>query len=170
MKPPSTRDLSREMDAARIVRDQIVALCGDDPDFIRDAIEGETGLHEIIAALVAADGEDKALIEGLDTYAHGLSARKDRIKSRIETRRTMLAGALELAGSKSIETPAGTIAPAKVAPKAVITEEADIPSEFWKPSAPTLDKKALNEALKSGRQIPGCHLSNGATTVTIRRN
>lgn len=163
------RNLQREMEAAKIVKEQIAVLAGDDEDFIRDSIEGETNLFEIISALVAADGEDKALVEGLDHFADALDARKQRIKQRIETRRALLASAMEIAELKKLETPAGTISQTKVAPKPIVQDEADIPAEFWKPSDPKLDRKALGDALKEGRVIPGATMSNGGFTVTIRR-
>jgi len=63
----TTHDLEKQIAAARIVREQVAALTGNDPDFIRDAIEGETSLLDIVGALAAADGEDMALVDGLDT-------------------------------------------------------------------------------------------------------
>lgn len=162
--------LEREIEAAKLLRDQLADICATDPDFLRDAIEGETNIRELIAILAAEEGEDKAIIAGLETFAEGLAARKDRINARIETRRALLATALDVAGLKSLETPTGTVAITKVAPKAITTEESEIPSRFWKAAPPKLDKKALTDALKAGETIPGATLSNGSSTVTIRRN
>ena len=157
------------MEAAKIIRAQLETLSADDEDLARDMIEGETSLVETIAHLVAHEGEDKAVLAGLDVFADALETRKARIKARIETRRALLGSALEIAGLTKLETPTGTVALSKVAPKAIILEEADIPSQFWKTGKPTLDKKALTDALKSEQQIPGAMLSNGGVTVTIRR-
>lgn len=166
----TSRKMQIEIEAAKILREQIETVCGNDPDFFRDAIEGETNVRELIAKLVAEEGEDKSLIDGLDAFTDGLSARKDRIKSRIETRRAMIASALEIAELESLETPTGTVSVSKVAPKVIVQDESEIPTKFWKSGKPTLDKAAVKDALKSGEIIPGATLSNGAKTIIIRRN
>lgn len=163
------RNLQREMEAAKIIRAQLETLAPDDEDLARDMIEGETGLVELIASIAAHEGEDKALLSGLKSYDEELDARKKRIASRIETRRALLASALEIAGLPKIETPSGTVSLAKVAPKAIIMDEAEIPTRFWKAAAPVLDKKALNDSLKAGEEIPGATLSNGGQTIKITR-
>lgn len=165
-----SQQLLREIEFARVLKEQIIAAGGDDPDFIRDGIEGETGLFEIIDKLVENDGEDDALIEASAAYIDTLKSRLDRIKKRKETRRALIGLALELAETKKRETPSGTVTLQKVQPSAIVTEEAEIPSEFWKPQAPKLDKRALTEALKSGATIPGATLSNGGVTTRILRS
>lgn len=164
-----SRQLVREIEAANLLRDQIRAIAGDDPDFIRDTIEGETSLREIIAQLVAQDGEDRAIVGGIETYEAGLANRKDRIKKRIEVRRALIASGLEAAGITKLETPTGTVSERKVAPSAIITDEAEIPSRYWKPQPPKLDKKAVTDALKQGETIPGATLSNGGKTISLSR-
>lgn len=165
----TTHDLEKQIAAARIVREQVAALTGNDPDFIRDAIEGETSLLEIVAKLAAADGEDDAIIEGLANYQKKLVERKSRIESRKDIRRALLASAMELAELKKLETPAGTISLKAVAPKAIINDESAIPSEYFETPPPKLNKSAVTTALKEGRDIPGATLSNGGSTIQIRR-
>lgn len=165
----TTRDLEIQMAAARIIREQVVALAGDDPDFIRDAIEGETSINEIIAALAEADGEDDAILEGIAAYQKKLAERKSRIESRKDVRRALIGSAMELAELKKLETPAGTISLKAVPPKAIITDESQIPSDYFETPPPKLNKTAVAAALKDGRDIPGATLSNGSTTIAIRR-
>ena len=160
--------LQREIEAAKLLTAQIAALSGDDPDFIRDTIEGETNLHEIMSALVADEAQDKAQIEGIDILLNKLEDRKKRFKARIEMRRSLLGLGMEVAGLPKLETPAGTISLAKVPPSVITQDESLIPSEFWAAQPPKLDRKALAEALKGGKQIPGATLSNGGQTVKIR--
>ncbi len=163
------RDLQREMEAAKIIRAQLEQLGADDEDLARDMIEGETDLVEIVGAIAAHEGEDKSLLEGIKHFKDELDARAKRIGARIESRRALLGSALEIAGRQSIETPTGTVSLIKVAPKAIVTDESEIPTRFWKAAAPSLDKKALNDALKSGEEIPGATLSNGGISVAIKR-
>lgn len=163
------RILKIEIEAAKVLREQIEAISANDPDFIRDTIEGETNIREIVARLVAEEGEEKAVLEGLDRYSDGLAARKSRIKQRIETRRALIATALDIAELKSLDTPTGKVTVTPVAPKAIYQDEALIPSRFWKAGTPTLDKKAVTDALKAGDEIPGATLSNGSKTIRIGR-
>ena len=162
--------MQREIEAAKALRLQIEAITGDDPDFMRDTIEGETNIRELIGKLVAEEGEDAALIDGISKLESSISARKDRFKKRIELRRAMIGSALEIAELQKLETPSGTVALRKVQPVALVQDEAGIPARFWKAGKPTLDKTALKEALKSGEAVPGATLSNGSITTHITRN
>lgn len=164
-----TYALSREIENARILREQIIAAAGDDPDFIRDGIEGETGLLEMIDRMVADDGEDEALIDAMKEYESKIKARRERVANRKAMRRSLLGTALELAELKKRETPSGTISVRPVPPSVIVTEEGDIPAQFWKPAAPTLDKKSLLEFLKNGNSVTGATLSNGSLTTSIKR-
>jgi len=159
----------REIEAAKVLRDQIADIAANDPEFMRDVIEGETSLHELIGALVAEEGEDKAVIDGLDRYVEHLVARKDRLKRRIETRRALIALAMEIAELPSFETPTGKVSVAPVAPKAIVQDEAQIPARFWIAGEPKLDRKALLAALKASENVPGATLSNGSKTIRIGR-
>lgn len=163
-----TYELSREIEAAKVLREQIADLAAVDEDFIRDTIEGETNLHEIIAKLAASEAEDAALLDGIDALIKRLDERKARTKARIETRRALIASGMEIGLIEKLETPAGTISVKNVPPSVHIIEEADIPTRFWKPQAPKLDKKELLAALKAKETIPGAQLTNGSRTIQIR--
>lgn len=187
--------LAKQMDAAKVLREQLADLAAGDPDFIRDAIEGETDLHEQIGALVASITEDEALADGIKRLMDDHAARKKRIEGRVEIKRALVASAMEIGELRTIRTPAGTVSLNPVRPKLVPTSEAEIPSRFWKTADPTLDRNALWDALKAraaaidaaGKiedpderaaalarvaiehpEIPGAELSNGSVTIAIR--
>jgi len=193
MAQANVRDLEKEIEATRVLREQLGALCEGDPEFLHDSIEGETNLFEVISALAAADGEDDALIQALDEYIKKLKARKDRIEHRQETRRAMMANALEIAEQRTLETAAGTVTRKFVAPKLIIIEESEIPSKFFEPQPPKLDKtelarylrarakalaelrdnpddKAASSVLETYSPIDGAQLSNGSYTISIKRS
>lgn len=158
-----------ELEAAKVLRDQIAELAAGDEDFIRDTLEGETDLPAIVRSLLAGIGEDEAMAEGIDAYAKELASRKERLTGRAKLKRTLICTALEIAGRKTIETDVGTVTLSAVKPKAIVTEEADIPAEFFKPQPPKLDQSALSAALREGREVKGATLSNGGNTVRILR-
>jgi hypothetical protein len=184
------RDLAREIDAASVLRKQLTAL--NDEQLIVDSIEGETSLNEMIASMIRQDGEDEAHVTALKAYADDMDKRKKRIEARIETRRGLLAVAMEMSGKPKAETAFGTITLGVTAPKVIVTEESEIPTGFWITPPPQLDKKTLLAALKAQRvardeamkiedaeersialsnikTIRGAELSNGGAKITIRR-
>lgn len=165
--PDPIRDTQREIAAAAELRAQILALAEGDEDFARDVIEGETDLREQIEGLVASDGDDGALVDGITIRIKALQERRERIEKRIELRRALMLQGLTAAGLSKLECPAGTVSVRPVAPTAIVLTEAEIPSRFWKQAAPTVDKRALLAALKEGA-VPGATLSNGSETVQVR--
>lgn len=201
-RPPTPqRDLEKENAAAAALKDQLKAILGEaetDVAILSDMIEGETDLFEAIDAVLAQIAMDYANIEGIGQVAEKLAARSERLGKRTELMRTMLLNSLDIIGQKKVERPLATVTAKDVAPKLVITNEADVPSKWWKPSDPTLDRKALTDALKTrdnalealeaeketiGEEaykaklaaileqhplIPGAELGNGSATVQIR--
>lgn len=192
----TTRDLDREIKAAQMLRDQLSDMAGDDAELIRDSIEGETSLFEMIAAMAEADGEDAALIDATAAYIKKLQERKVHIEARVDMRRALMANALEIAELTKFETAAGTVTRKALPPKAVIVEEADIPARFFVQQDPKLDKAAVLKALKDRKtalseikapvgsaeyvaevdrinaehpDISGAVLSNAGYTIQIRR-
>lgn len=187
--------LSKQIEAAKILRDQIADIAAGDPEFVRDVIEGETDLHECIAALIASIVEDERLAQSIKSYQEDLQARRKRIEDRADLKRALVTTAMEAGELRKLEAPAGTVSLKPVPPKVIVSEEADIPSRFWKPAAPTLDRKTLGEELKAREMalrelesiedpeemeaarakvgaehppIPGATLSNGSMTISIR--
>jgi hypothetical protein len=161
-------DPIKEAEAARKLRESLAAV--DDEQLVLDMIEGETGLCEIIDALLIRIQENRGCLEGVGHVIGELEHRRSRYEKRIETDRALIEQALMLAEIDKLERPAATLSLARRAPKIEVSTEADIPAEFWKPAAPQLDKKALLTALKEGRAVPGASLSNCAPSLTVRTN
>jgi hypothetical protein len=160
--------LQRETEAARVLREQLAAIVGDDADTMRDIIEGETNLHELIAKVVADVATDAANVAGIKAHIETMKARQERLESRIEVYRSAILNAMAIGEMKKLELPIATLSRKPTPPKVQITDEAAIPSQFWRRADPTLDKKAISDALKSNQDVPGATLSNGAETLAIR--
>lgn len=139
-----------------------------DETLLLDSIEGETSLLEAIDKLLLAISSDQGLEAGALAAAEKLRTRADRFAKRAEAARALIEQALLVADLPKIERPAATLSLVARAPKVEVTEEAEIPAEFWKTGDPTLDKKSLLAALKEGRAVPGACLSNGPPSLTIR--
>lgn len=161
-------DPAKEAEAVAKLRASIAAVDADDETLLLDTIEGETGFMEVIDALLLRMLDNRAMVAGLASVGEDLATRKARFEKRIDTDRALIEQALMVAELPKLERPAATLSLATRQPKVVIETEADIPATYWKQGEPTLDKKALAEALKSGAAVPGCCLSNAAPTLTAR--
>lgn len=152
-----------------------------------DTIEGQSNLFEVLDAVLDRMANDEAMIEGIHAVEKRLGARRARYEHRIKSARALVEQAMTIAELDSIERPIATLSMAKRAPSVVITEESEIPSDFWKPGTPTLDKKALTAAVRAraealaiedpelraaalaaAPEIPGATLNNAAPTLTVR--
>jgi hypothetical protein len=175
-------DPVKEALAAKALRESLISLYADDADEVTlaDAVEGETGLTELIDELILRRTAALAMAEGVATAIDTLGHRKERFEKRAETMGALIEQALTIAEIPAMERPAATLSIVRRAPKLVVTEEADIPSTYFVATDPKLDKKALTEALKARQAaidakaevippaIPGATLSNGSQTLTIR--
>lgn len=191
----STFDLHKQIEAAKVLTANLADILAKDPGFLPEAIEAETSLFEALNALVASVREDEAMADGVEKLTGLLKTRKEALERRAETKRALIASALEIACLTSHEAPAGTVSLKVTPPKVIITEEADIPSKFFTSPDPVISRKALGEALKFRAAalsaaadiedederdvaraqverdfppIPGATLSNGGMTVAIR--
>jgi hypothetical protein len=156
-----------EAEAARTLMLNVKDVIGDDEGAIADAIEGETSLREAIADVLERIADLETHEEAIAMRLNALKERKSRFSAQAGRMRTALAVAMATAGLRKLELPEATVSLRAAPPSVVMTEEADIPSTFWKPQPPKLDKTALLMALKSG-PVPGASLSNGGETISIR--
>lgn len=162
-------DIRRETEAAKTLLANIKDIISDDPEALHDAIEGETGLIEAIGEAVTRIIEIKAIDEALGERATEISARRSRLDAQAERLRTAIVVAMGDVDLKKIELPEATISRKSVPPKAIVTDEAALPSRFLvEKVSVTTDKKALLEALKAGETISGATLSNASETLSIR--
>lgn len=167
--PVKLRSIEREAQAARELLDSLRATAGEDDTLHLDMVEGETGLFDVIDGLLHRMVETRALVVGLDKAEEDLSARKRRFEQRLESDRALIEQALSVAeiGGK-VERPLATFSLVNRQPRVEITDEAAVPSGFWKAADPKLDKKAVGDALKAGTPVPGACLSNAAPSLTLR--
>lgn len=161
-------DIHQEVRAAKVLRANLADLIGDDDEALRDTLEGETSLHELIEAAINDISKDLAFIAGLKEHIAQLTERKSRLEDRVTSFRQSILTAMEMAVIQKKETPLATLSRKALPPSAVITDEALIPAEFWKAQDPVLDKKAVTDALNDKRTVPGAELDTGSETIAIK--
>ena len=99
-----------------------------------------------------------------------LTERKGRLSRTADNLRNIVLQSMEIRGEKTVASPTLTLSVSRRGGDVVITDEALIPSRFFKPQPPVLDKKALKEAvLSDGEIIEGTSVGNGSISLTIRR-
>lgn len=146
------RDLHQEIVTAAALKEQVIAILGEenaDAITLKDAIEGETNLLEMIDAVVLQIGEDEARVEGIKKLQGTLSGRSKRLDDRTDALRAMLTNALDMLGEKKLERPIATVTLKSTPPKLNIIDEPAIPSAYWKVPEPVLDRTGVKDALKA---------------------
>ena len=192
--------LHRQTEAVKALRADLAAAgAGDDEDLALDAIEGETGFLEAVAAVLLSIDEDAVLLAGIKARKEELTERERRIKAGVERKRAMIERAMTIAETPKLTLPIATLSLARRPPGLAVIDEAMIPATFWRtpaPPPPELDRTALTERLRERAKavaealaaegpaerakalaaanaahppIAGVDLDNGSASLTIRR-
>jgi hypothetical protein len=165
---PIADKLNREATAAKDLIAAIRAEYADD-DLVHDATEGETSMMEAIDAALIEIDECEAIVAGCKAQSDVLLGRARKFDQRKDRVRALIEQAMLIADLPSAKRPTATVTVKRTPPKAIVADESLIPSQYFKPQPPKLDKRALADALKAGETIPGATLSNGGTTIQINR-
>lgn len=157
-----------ETEAAKRLRARLAELT-DDEETTRDTIEGETDLHEAIRGALLSIEDDQALVDGITARQADLTERGRRIKTRIDTKRSLVEEAMQAGSLTKLETDIATVSLRAIPPKVLITDEARLPQSYLIPQPPKIDMASIKDALANSTPVPGAELSNGGVGITIRR-
>ncbi len=139
-----------------------------DDQTIRDTLEGETDLHEMIAAVIRSALVDDALSTGLRGRLNDMKERLRRLEERGAKKRQLALEAMDEVGLSKLQQPDFTASTRPGSPSLVVTTEGDVPSPYWVPQPPKLDRQALLGELKRGTDIPGVQLNNPKPVLVVR--
>lgn len=133
-----------------------------------DAIEGETDFQEAIAEVAALIFEIDGQVAGVKAMEDRLAKRRGRLERSAESLRGVILAAMDKAGVPAIKRDFVTIN-AKPKPRELgEVEESQIPSDYFTPQPPKLDRLALRKDLRDGKSVPGARLDNGGLTLSLR--
>lgn len=153
----------------RAVRDRVRA---DDPDIdertLADTVEGLTDLHEILTAILRSALEDEALVNGLKGRIAEMEGRLERLQDRASKRRQIAKDVMIELDLKKLTAPDFTASIRPGTPALMVIDEAAIPSIYWEPREPRLNRQALASELKQGTEIGGVSLSNPEPVLSVR--
>lgn len=99
-----------------------------------------------------------AKIEALEAEEKRLYARRATLKKGVERLKASLYDGMVTLGKRKVDTGIGRWSIAKNPISVQVHSTAAIPDEYWKPSEPTLDRRALLEDMKQGLIVEGCEL------------
>jgi Siphovirus Gp157 len=153
----------------RAIRDRIRAQDPHiDEQTLADTVEGLTDLHEIVAAIVRAALADEALATGLKGRIAEMQDRLDRLQDSASKRRQIAKDVMVELDLKKITTPDFTVSIRPGMPSLLVLDEAAVPSIYWEPREPRLDRQGLLNELRDGAEIKGVTLSNPEPVLSVR--
>jgi hypothetical protein len=151
------------------IRDRIRA---EDPHIdeqtLADTVDGLTDLHEIIAAIVRAALTDEALATGLKGRIAEMQDRLERLQDCAAKRRQIAKDVMVELDLKKGAAPDFTISIRPGIPALLVLDEAAVPSIYWEPREPRLNRQGLVTDLKQGAEIAGVTLSNPEPILSVR--
>jgi hypothetical protein len=151
------------------VRDRILA---EDPQIdeqtLADTVEGLSDLHEILSAIIRAALADQALATGLEGRIGEMEARRDRLQDRAAKRRQIAKDVMVALDLKKLSAPDFTASIRPGTPALMVIDEAAVPSIYWEPREPRLNRQGLVTDLKQGAEVAGVVLSNPEPVLSVR--
>ena len=153
----------------RAVRERIRTQDPDlDEQTLTDTVEGLTDLHEILAAIVRAALADEALATGLKGRIAEMQERLERLQERAAKRRQVVKDTMVELDLKKLTAPDFSASVRPGMPALLVIDEAAVPSIYWEPREPRLDRQGLLAELKQGAEITGVTLSNPEPVLSVR--
>ena len=139
-----------------------------DEQTLADTVEGLTYLHEIIAAIIRAALADEALATGLKVRIAEMQDRLERLQNCAAKRRQIAKDVMVELDLKKITAPDFTVSIRPGMPALLVLDEAAVPSIYWEPREPRLNRQELLSDLKGGAEVSGVALSNPEPVLSVR--
>lgn len=153
----------------RAIRDRLKA---EDPTLddqtLADTVDGLTDLHEIVTAIIRSALADEALATGLKGRIAEMEDRLNRIQDRASKRRQIAKDVMVDLDLKKLTAPDFTASIRPGTPALMVIDEAAVPSIYWEPREPRLNRQGLIADLKQGTEVTGATLSNPEPVLSVR--
>jgi hypothetical protein len=153
----------------RTIRDRIRAENPQiDEQTLADTVEGLTDLHEIVVAIVRAGPGRRSSGNGAQGRIAEMQDRLDRLQDRAAKRRQIAKDLMVELDLKKITAPDFTVSIRPGMPALLVLDEVAVPSIYWEPREPRLNRQELLNELKGGADIEGITLSNPEPVLSVR--
>lgn len=161
--------LGAELSKHQLFRQRLLeAYPEEDLEDLSDTLEGLTNLNEMIAAVIRSALLDEALRDGLKQHITALKERLARFDRRATKKRQLALEAMAGAGLRKLQQPDFTASRRTSQPGLLVQDEAAVPTPYWIPQPPKLDRQALLDDLRAGASIPGAALGEPSPSLTVR--
>ena len=135
----------------RAIRDRIrVQDPQIDEQTLADTVEGLTDLHEIVQAIIRSALADEAMARGLKCRISDMQDRLERLQDRASKRRQIAKDVMVELDLKKLNAPDFTASIREGIPSLMVLNEDAVPSIYWQPSEPRLNRQELAYELKQG--------------------
>lgn len=150
-----------------IDRIKIIAqdLEDDDPDKL-EMLNIEGDYESLVNWALVKRNEYVSLAGSAKELSQTYFKRQKSFENSADRMKDIVVMIIEAAGETKYKGAAGTVSSKSVPPKPIVTDENLIPKTYFKS---VLDKSLINEAVKSGVEIPGVQMDNGGMTWAIRK-
>ena len=153
----------------RAIRDRIRAQDPQiDEQTLADTVEGLTDLHEIVQAVIRSALADEAMARGLKCRISDMQCRLDRLEDRASKRRQIARDVMVELDLKKLNAPDFSASIREGTPSLMVINEEAVPSIYWQPSEPRLNRQELAYELKQGAEIAGVALSDPEPVLSVR--
>lgn len=135
-----------------------------------DMIEGSTDLHEIVGQLLAENEDDDGVIGALKAQIDIRQDRVARFTNRIEARKTAIGGLMDCAQETTLRLPEATLSLRTLKGRAKVVDVDQLPDTFVnvvEVRKPDMD--SIRDAAERGVAIPGVVMTNGGSSLSVRR-
>jgi len=151
------------------IREQVKARDSDlDEQTLADTVEGLTQLPDILEAIIRSALADEALVKGLKCRIAEMQSRLERFQDRASKRRAIAKDVMVDLNIKKINAPDFTASIRAGLPSLLVLNEEEVPSVYWQPAEPRLDRQSLAHDLKQGADIAGATLSEPDPVLSVR--
>ena len=165
----SSELLRSEVSHYLILADTLKERYGElDDETVRDTLEGISDLPDAVAAVIRSSLDDEAYIVGLKSRLDDLQARLARLRDRYEKKRALARWAMVEADLEKVLAADLSVSLRKGGEKLEVIDEGRVPSDYFVPQPPKLDRKALTEVLKRGEMVNGALLVVAEPTISVR--
>src|SRR5690349_16432164 len=114
-----------------------------DEQCLADTVEGLTDLPEILTAILRAALTDEALANGLKQRIAEMEDRLGRLKDRAAKRRQIVKETMTTVDLRKLTAADFTASLRQGMPSLLVVDEKAVPSLYWEPGQPRLDRQGL---------------------------
>jgi Gp157 protein len=107
-------------------------------------------------------------VTGLKGLIADMEDRRERLQDRAAKRRQIAKEAMAELDIKKLQAPDFTASLRPGMPSLLVIDEAAVPSIYWEPRPPKLDRVGLLTDLKQGTEVSGAALANPEPILSVR--